>query len=404
MANMGQLDQLGFNTGAQPYYISINQDKHRLYIANYLSSTVDVIDGLTDKVINNITVGNYPNAIDINKFTNTIYVANDESNTVSIIDGSKNVVVNNVAVGMNPEDLAVDTNEGELNSLIFVANYGSNTVSVIDGLTNRIISNILVGHLPFDVAISPKDHIVFITNLGSQTISEINATSNKLLAGIRFNINPPDTGYIKCNGSEISGSYVRYQMSSHLQCQAIPNKVYRFSSWSGNLASASNNTDTDIMSLKVLGYGTLTANFVVPASISIPQQYLLPLYGLIPSFLIPSFAAWLNARRRSKHFRECMTEIEKLPDRIDYDNKDEYLQYTDTIKELKREISKKIGARKISDSHYNILNNKILEYEMKINNDFNVLKSKKNDTQNKKGNNGYNQESKEDKKSSNEDL
>jgi hypothetical protein len=91
------------------------------------------------------------------------------------------------------------------------------------------------------------------------------------------------------------------------------------------------------MSLKVLSYGTLTANFLVPVNISIPQQYLLPLYGLIPSFLIPSIAAWISARRRSKHFRECMREIEKLPDKIDYYNKDKYLQYTDTIKELKRE-------------------------------------------------------------------
>jgi YVTN family beta-propeller protein len=70
------------------------------------------------------------------------------SNTVSVINGSTNSVLSNITVGLNPADLDTDTLEEGLDSFVFVANTDSNTTSVIDTRENNVISNITVGNKP----------------------------------------------------------------------------------------------------------------------------------------------------------------------------------------------------------------------------------------------------------------
>jgi YVTN family beta-propeller protein len=482
-----QLDQLGFRTGVEPYYVSMNPITNRLYVANYRSNTVSVIDGLTDKLITNIAVGNLPTSIDFNPFTNIIYVTNSASNTVSVIDGPSNKVVATIKVGENPSEVIVDAIEGKLNSLIFVANDGSNNVSVINGLTNKLMYNITVGdgpaslaidsvvdrlyvansdsntvnvidyftakvggfrdkmisnitvgtfpsslglnpntnrlyvanklsntvsvidvisnrlitnvevgklpssigintetnttyvanygsntisiikgknntasttvydipsgRLPFDIEVVPENNIAYVTNLGSATISEIDLTSNKLLAGVTFAINPSDAGYIQCNGSDISPSYIRYEMDSGLQCDAVPNRGYDFSFWSGNLSSytsaVADNPTGSTISFKVSHYGKLSANFVLPPNVSIPKEYLNGLYALgaaiLVGWFVPNIAKAINKAIQIRRFNNYKNDVETAGD--DWQS----------LNRLRNKIREAYAKGKISEAQFNML-------------------------------------------------
>ena len=63
--------------------------------------------------------------------TNKIYVANFGSDDVTVIDGATNAA-STVGVGTNPAAVAVNP----VTNKIYVANAGSNDVTVIDGATN----------------------------------------------------------------------------------------------------------------------------------------------------------------------------------------------------------------------------------------------------------------------------
>jgi YVTN family beta-propeller protein len=68
-----------------PFGISVNPSTNIAYVANADSNTVSVIDGKTNTVISNITVGRSPHSVSVNPSTNIAYVANADSNTVSVI-------------------------------------------------------------------------------------------------------------------------------------------------------------------------------------------------------------------------------------------------------------------------------------------------------------------------------
>jgi YVTN family beta-propeller protein len=80
-----------------------------------------------------------------------VYVTNFDSGTVSVIDTATNAVVTTIAVGDTPVAVAVAPN----GTRAYVTNFFSETVSVIDTATNAVVATIPVGNGPWGVAVSP---------------------------------------------------------------------------------------------------------------------------------------------------------------------------------------------------------------------------------------------------------
>ncbi|HEY7080890.1 MAG TPA: YncE family protein, partial [Nitrososphaeraceae archaeon] len=78
-------------------------------------------------MIKTIAVGNGPVGIAFNPNNGDMYVTNFGSNTVSVIDTTTNTVVATITVGSAPQFIAFNPNNGHM----YVTNRGSNNVSVI---------------------------------------------------------------------------------------------------------------------------------------------------------------------------------------------------------------------------------------------------------------------------------
>ena len=78
----------------------------------------------------------------VNPVTNKIYVANYGSNNVTVIDGATNATTT-VAAGTSPYAVAVNP----VTNKIYVANHGSANVTVIDGATNGT-TTVAAGTIP----------------------------------------------------------------------------------------------------------------------------------------------------------------------------------------------------------------------------------------------------------------
>jgi len=122
-------------TGNTPIAAAVNDITNRVYVVNYGSSDVTVIDGASNRPIATVKVGLWPQQIAINTKTNRIYVVNTHANSVSVIDGRTNTVAATVAAEKAPWAVAVDP----VANMVYVANRLSDKVTVIDGRTNSAI-------------------------------------------------------------------------------------------------------------------------------------------------------------------------------------------------------------------------------------------------------------------------
>src|SRR5437879_3454275 len=73
-------------------------------------------------LVTSVKVGAAPTGVAVNSSTNRVYVANGLSGTLSVVDGVTNVVAATVHLGVAPAGVAVNSSSGR----VYVANTGSN--------------------------------------------------------------------------------------------------------------------------------------------------------------------------------------------------------------------------------------------------------------------------------------
>ncbi|CKV25847.1 PE_PGRS family protein [Mycobacterium tuberculosis] len=105
----------------------------------------------------------------VSPVTGLVFVTNFDSNTVSVIDPNTNTVTGSIPVGTGAYGVAVNPGGN-----IYVTNQFSNTVSVIDPVTNTVTGSITdVGLDPTGVAVNPVTGVVYVTNSLDDTVSVI---------------------------------------------------------------------------------------------------------------------------------------------------------------------------------------------------------------------------------------
>ena len=114
-------------------------------------------------VITTITVGSNPDGVAVNDADDTVYVTNFGSGDVSVINGRTGTVDDTITVGDSPRGVAVDQGD----DTVYVTNQVSNTVSVINGRTRTVAGTITVGSNPIGVAVNEGDDTVYVTNFNS---------------------------------------------------------------------------------------------------------------------------------------------------------------------------------------------------------------------------------------------
>src|SRR5215472_598728 len=362
--------------GKIPYGIAVNPLNNKVYVTNVGSGTISVIDALRNKVTANITVGKSPAGIAVNPTTNTIYVTNYASNTVSVLNGTTNKVTANITVGKSPVGIAVNP----VTDKVYVTNIQSSTVSVIDGVTHKITSTITVNpslpgsykvrdpvlsmpitaRFPFITSLVGIDDItnmIYVTNTGSDTVSIIDGNTDSVVVKVGFNVNPLNSGDVQCNGQLIlPNTYFMYRNGTNITCTANAGQGYKFSSWS-NIAYGSTNP----LNLKVSQYGTtVTANFNQTLS---PEQYLAIVIG--PISIVSIAVGWFFRNRQRRYLNKYMTLIDVAYETLCQNNNSK--EFLLRLQLIRMEVTHLFKKGKISDSYYNILQNKISEYIVKVN-------------------------------------
>jgi YVTN family beta-propeller protein len=159
-----------------------------LYIAEYGTSNLSIVDPATNLVVGSIPVGGVLAGITYDSGTNELFVSGGGLG-LSVIDPTTNTIVATVATSEGPWGLAYDSGAHE----VFVADYFSANVSVFSDVTNSLVATIPVGDYPVGVTYDPVLGEIFVGDYspGQPGVSVINDTSNTVVATISL-INDPE--------------------------------------------------------------------------------------------------------------------------------------------------------------------------------------------------------------------
>ena len=131
----------------------------------------------TNTVIANISVGNLPGGVVVSPDSNTVYVANFLSNTVSVIDAQTNTKKESISVGTAPDSLAISSD----GSTLYVSQFTSpGAVTVIDLTNGNSIQTIMgISPYPQGIDLSPDGTQLWVATGNIDRID----TANKQVLG-----------------------------------------------------------------------------------------------------------------------------------------------------------------------------------------------------------------------------
>lgn len=168
-----------------PYAAVVSPDGTSVYIANQNSGLVSVINTASGTV-GNLTVGSNPSGLALSADGSTLYVTNGNQNTVQMLDANSHGLLATITVGNTPQGVAVSPN----GSWAYVANRNSNSISVISSALRQKLLDIGVGTSPESVAVSPDGSLVYVTNYNSRSVSVISTADNRVIDAIQVGANP----------------------------------------------------------------------------------------------------------------------------------------------------------------------------------------------------------------------
>jgi YVTN family beta-propeller protein len=160
--------------------------RHLLYAANrgtgYGPSNVVVFDTKSRSIVTRIPVDINPSAAVLTPDGKRLFVSNWSSESLSVIDTATNKVIRTLRIGMNPNDLKISA-DGRL----FVACSNDNTVHVIDTKTLQILERISTtltplapeGSTPDSLLIDDKRKLVYVANADNNSIAVIRISNRE---------------------------------------------------------------------------------------------------------------------------------------------------------------------------------------------------------------------------------
>ena len=161
---------------------------NRLYVTNFGSNSVSVVDLNASRVIAEIPVGLGPTGMAVTPDLEHIYVANYYSGGVSVISTASNSVERTIPIPSSygrsaPFGMAI-TPDG---SQLFVSNPSDGTIRVISTLTNTVTATITAAYdwaLRY-IALSPDGQYLYALGYGDGKISVIRVFNFSLVTTIR---------------------------------------------------------------------------------------------------------------------------------------------------------------------------------------------------------------------------
>ncbi len=184
--------------------MGINQSTNKIYVSNYDTDTVQVIDGNTDQIIKTIPIHTPQNVNSpyeelgipsVSEKLNKIYVPNYHDGSVTVIDGATDTLVTaeddlpqcpNGPDGYPtcaPNHSAVNDRTGK----VYVAREGDNKLSVLDAKTYSEIAEIPLspapGSGPSGIVIDEEANLLYVAD-STGFIEVVDGNTNKFLGTV----------------------------------------------------------------------------------------------------------------------------------------------------------------------------------------------------------------------------
>ena len=159
------------------YLLAVTPDEKRFYVANFDAGTVSVIRR-TDASVQVLSLGGQPIGIDIAPNGREVWVSNFQSNTITIIDADTNQIAQTLSAAGDGPARVKFTPDGKY---VWVTNSRSNELIVFDVAQRRVIRRIPTGKFSKGLLVLPDGRSAFVSAMEEDRVVQVDVSTGRIL-------------------------------------------------------------------------------------------------------------------------------------------------------------------------------------------------------------------------------
>lgn len=176
--NMILKDTFLINDGnSNPTRIVVDSNRHLVFVSDKISGVLTIIDGIDGTIIDSMKIGSSLWDLDINEKNGKLYVSDLINDKIIIVDTENLEIIKSVNVSQSPWDVEINKNTDR----VYVASGTSKVINVIDGNTDNLIDEITLGVKPWGLSINEKKGTLYVTSWDSNSITVIDLQNNSVI-------------------------------------------------------------------------------------------------------------------------------------------------------------------------------------------------------------------------------
>ncbi|MCE9652498.1 MAG: YncE family protein [Nitrosarchaeum sp.] len=176
--NMIIKDTIFINNGnSHPTKIGVDSKRHLIFVSDKISGKLTVINGINNEIINSQKIGQSLWDLQINDNNEKIYVSDLATNNVLIVDSSSLGIIKSVPLNTSPWAITIDHKTNK----VYVASGDSQEINILDGVTNDLTDKINLGVKPWGISINENTGVMYVASWDSNKITMIDISDNKII-------------------------------------------------------------------------------------------------------------------------------------------------------------------------------------------------------------------------------
>ena len=162
---------------SNPTQIVVDSKRHLVFVSDKISGILTVINGINGEVIQSIKIGDSLWDLDINEKNGKLYVLDVLKNEIIIINTENFEIIKTINVNQSPWSVTINQNT----NMIYVASGTSEKIHVINGDTDDVIREIDIGVKPWGLSINEKNSVLYVTSWNSNHITVIDLQNEQVI-------------------------------------------------------------------------------------------------------------------------------------------------------------------------------------------------------------------------------
>jgi len=176
--NMIVKDTISINNGdSHPTQVVVDSNRHLVFVSDKISGVLTIIDGINGEIIDSMDIGDSLWDLDINTKTGKLYVSDLLKNEIIIVNTETLEIIKSIPVSQSPWAVAVN----QTTDMVYVASGTSEIIHVIDGNTDSLISEINLGVKAWGLSINEKSNVLYVTSWDTKSILVVDLQSSQII-------------------------------------------------------------------------------------------------------------------------------------------------------------------------------------------------------------------------------